>query len=30
LNITDLKSGYYIVRTESADGVVNKKLLITK
>jgi hypothetical protein len=30
LNINDLKSGYYIVRTESADGVVNKKLLITK
>jgi Domain of unknown function (DUF4397)/Secretion system C-terminal sorting domain len=30
VNIKDLKSGYYIVRTESADGVVNKKLLVTK
>jgi Domain of unknown function (DUF4397)/Secretion system C-terminal sorting domain len=30
LNIGNLKSGYYIVRTESADGVVNKKLLISK
>ncbi len=30
LNIKDLKSGYYIVRSESADGVVNKKLLISK
>jgi hypothetical protein len=30
VDINDLKSGYYIVRTESADGVVNKKLLVTK
>jgi Domain of unknown function (DUF4397)/Secretion system C-terminal sorting domain len=30
VTIKDLKSGYYIVRTESADGVVNKKLLVTK
>ncbi len=30
LNVSNLKSGYYIVRTESADGVVNKKLLIAK
>jgi hypothetical protein len=30
LDVNNLKSGYYIVRTESADGVVNKKLLIAK
>ncbi len=30
LNVSDLKSGYYIVRTDSGDGMVNQKLMIAK
>jgi Secretion system C-terminal sorting domain/Domain of unknown function (DUF4397) len=30
LDVTSLKSGYYIVRTESIDGATNQKLLIAK